>query len=129
LSHGLPVDDRAPQPAPTIEPEAVLDTVVALITDVIGDEYASGLDIGMDTTFQEDLELESIEFTALAERLMETYGDQVDFMSWLAEMDVDAIIAMTVGELVSFITSSLAGGAGGGDATVAGGAPAGAVAD
>ena len=128
MSHGLPVDDRVPQPAPTLEPEAVLDTVVALITDVIGDEYASGLDIGMDTTFQEDLELESIEFTALAERLMETYGDQVDFMSWLADMDVDAIIAMTVGELVSFITTSLAG-ASGADGAVAGGAPAGAVAD
>lgn len=113
MSHGLPVDDRVP-PAPP-EAEAVLDTLVALITDVIGDEYASGLEIGMDTTFQEDLELESIEFTTLAEQLMETYGDRVDFMAWLADMDVDAIIAMTVGELVSFITASLGllAGAGG----------------
>ena len=112
MSHGLPVDDPAPQPAPAPEAEAVLDTVVALITDVIGDEYASGLDIGMGTTFQEDLELESIEFTALAERLMEIYGDRVDFMGWLAEMDVDAIIAMTVGELVGHIEASLGAGSG-----------------
>lgn len=115
MSHGLPTDDRAPG-VPSDSPEAVLDTVVALITDVIGDEYATGLDIGMETTFQEDLELESIEFTALAERLMETYGDQVDFMAWLADMDVDAIIAMTVGELVQFITTSLAGDVPGGAA-------------
>jgi len=90
--------------------EAVLATVVALLTEVIGEEYASGLEIGFDTTFQEDLELESIEFTALAERLIETFGEQVDFMAWLGEMDVDAIIAMTVGELVAFIADSVAGG-------------------
>lgn len=128
MSHGLPVDDRAPS-APTEEPEAVLATLVALITEVIGEEYASGLEIGMDTTFQEDLELESIEFTALAEQLMTTYGDRVDFMSWLADMDVDAIIAMTVGELVAFITASLAGDTGDTGDTGAAAAPAGAGAD
>ncbi len=111
MSHGpapeTPVDAGRPATGAAGATEDVLGTVVALITEVIGEEYASGLDIGMDTTFQEDLELESIEFTALAERLMETYGDQVDFMSWLAEMDVDAIIAMTVGELVDFIAAAV----------------------
>ncbi|MDA8268833.1 MAG: acyl carrier protein [Actinomycetota bacterium] len=97
---------------PTPDPGAVLDTVVTLITEVIGEDYAVGLDIGLETTFQEDLELESIEFTALAERLMEIYGDRVDFMGWLAEMDVDAIIAMTVGELVGHIEASLGAGSG-----------------
>jgi acyl carrier protein len=122
LSHGLVPEAVATVPAgadvdgaPGKEPvsaaqEAVLATVVSLITDVIGEEYAAGLDIGMQTTFQEDLELESIEFTALAERLIDTYGERVDFMGWLAEMDVDAIIAMTVGELVEFIAASGAAG-------------------
>jgi acyl carrier protein len=112
LSHGLPIDEVAPAPVPTPDPGAVLDTVVTLITEVIGEDYAVGLDIGLETTFQEDLELESIEFTALAERLMEIYGDRVDFMGWLAEMDVDAIIAMTVGELVGHIEASLGAGSG-----------------
>jgi acyl carrier protein len=103
--------DGAPGKEPvSAAQEAVLATVVSLITDVIGEEYAAGLDIGMQTTFQEDLELESIEFTALAERLIDTYGERVDFMGWLAEMDVDAIIAMTVGELVEFIAASGAAG-------------------
>ncbi len=112
MSHGQPIDEVAPAPVPEADPGAVLDTVVTLITEVIGEDYAVGLDIGMATTFQEDLELESIEFTALAERLMEIYGDRVDFMGWLAEMDVDAIIAMTVGELVGHIEASLGAGSG-----------------
>ena len=112
MSHGQPIDEVAPAPLPAADPGAVLGTVVTLITEVIGEDYAVGLEIGMETTFQEDLELESIEFTALAERLMEIYGDRVDFMGWLAEMDVDAIIAMTVGELVGHIEASLGAGSG-----------------
>lgn len=116
MSLGQSIDDGAAGDPAACDPEAVLETVVALIADVIGDEYATGLDIGMDTTFQEDLELESIEFTALAERLMETYGDGVDFMGWLGAMDVDDIIAMTVGQLVRYISDSLTGGSAGGQA-------------
>ncbi len=112
MSHGLPTDEAAPAGGPVADPDAVLATVVSLITEVIGEDYAVGLEIGMGTTFQEDLELESIEFTSLAERLMEIYGERVDFMSWLADMDVDEIIAMTVGELVDHISSSLAAGSG-----------------
>ena len=112
MSHGLPIDEVVPAGAPAADPGAVLDTVVALITEVIGEDYAVGLEIGMDTTFQEDLELESIEFTALAERLMELYGDRVDFMGWLADKDVDEIIAMTVGELVAHISASIVAGSG-----------------
>lgn len=85
----------------------VLATVSKLIEEVVGSEYALGLDIGMDTSFQEDLELESLEFVELAERLIETYGEKVDFAGWLATMDVDEIIAMTVGQLVAYIRTSL----------------------
>ncbi len=94
-------------PGPSTEErteEAVLATVTALLVEVIGAEYALGLDIDMDTSFQEDLELESIEFVTLSELLLDTYGQEVDFSAWLASMDVDQIIAMTVGELVRYIT-------------------------
>jgi acyl carrier protein len=38
---------------------------------------------------------------------LERYGSQVDFVAWVAEMDLDEIIALTVGELVDFIVTSL----------------------
>jgi len=44
---------------------------------------------------------------ALAEKLQETYGERVDFVSWLSQMELDAIIGLTVGDVVEFIESCL----------------------
>lgn len=85
-----------------------LDVVRDLLIDVIGPEYLIGLDIDMDTSFDVDLQMESLEFVTLAERLRQRYGAAVDFVAWLAEMELDDIIALTVGDLVSFVASGLA---------------------
>lgn len=96
----------APTPAPTPTPEVVLDVVRSLLVDVIGPEYVVGLSIDLDTSFDVDLELESLEFVALAERLVQRYGDQVDFVGWLATKELDEIIALTVGDLVRFVVDA-----------------------
>ena len=49
----------------------VLDIVRRILVDVIGPEYAIDLTIELDTAFDADLGLESIEFVALAERLLD----------------------------------------------------------
>lgn len=85
----------------------MLATLAALIEKVVGEEYAIGLEIGVETSFQGDLELESIEFVELAEQLMATYGGQVDLGAWLATMDVDEIIGLTVGQLVDHVVAGL----------------------
>jgi acyl carrier protein len=85
----------------------VLGDVAEDLREVIGEEYALDLDITMETTFSHDLELESIEFVALADRLRERYGEAVDFVGFLAKMDVDQVINMCVGEVVQFIVDSL----------------------
>lgn len=87
--------------------ETVLATVSRLIVAIIGEQYVLDLAIGMDTSFNADLELESIEFVALAAALREHYGDRVDFVSFLAEKEVEEIIALRVGEVVSVIETSL----------------------
>jgi acyl carrier protein len=81
----------------------VLAEVTEMITEVIGVDELVGLAIGLDTSFQEDLEVESIEFVVLSERLMARYGDDVDFVGWMAGMELDEIIALTVGDLVAFV--------------------------
>jgi acyl carrier protein len=102
-----------PGPSPTAEaPPAppgpdVLEVIRGILVDVIGPEYGVGLSIDMETSFDIDLQLESLEFVALAERLPDHFGPQVDFVSWLAGMELDQIIALTVGDLVSFVVSSL----------------------
>jgi acyl carrier protein len=80
-----------------------------MLVDVIGPEYLIGLDIELETSFDADLELESLEFVAMAERLLQHYGEQVDFVAWLATMELDEIIGLTVGDLVTFIDTSTAG--------------------
>jgi acyl carrier protein len=85
--------------------EEVLGVVRTIIADVIGDDYMQQIEIDMDTSFQDDIELESIEFVALGEKLTERYGERVDFVGWLGTMDVDEIMGMTVGRLVVHIAS------------------------
>lgn len=87
--------------------DETLDVVRDLLVDVIGPEYLIGLTIDLDTSFDVDLQLESLEFVALAERLLQRYGDHIDFVAWLATMELDEIIALTVGDLVAFVASNL----------------------
>jgi len=85
----------------------VLADVASMIAEIVGEDYLLDLEIGMDTSFSDDLELESIEFVTLAEKLTERYGERVDFVAWLAETELDDLIAMTVGTLVTFVAASL----------------------
>ena len=83
--------------------EEVLATVARLIAEVVGEEWMEDRAITLETSFEKDLELESIEFVALAEKLQEHYGKGVDFVGWLSGKELDEIIGLTVGELVEFI--------------------------
>ena len=84
----------------------VLETVSDMLVDVIGPEYLLDIQVDLTTRFDQDLEIESLEFVALAEQLLHHYGGQVDFVAWLATMELDEIIALTVGDLVKFIVAS-----------------------
>ncbi len=88
--------------------DQILAEVRAMLTEIIGVEYALSLDIGMDTSFDADLELESIEFVKLSTMLAERYGDQVDFVAFLAAKELYEIIEMTTGEVVTYIAGCLA---------------------
>ena len=94
--------------ADTVTSEQVLADIERLLIEVIGDDLLLDGPLTMETSFDEDLQLESIEFVALSEKLLETYGEQVDFVGWLAEMELDDIIALTVGQVVDFVVASLA---------------------
>lgn len=83
--------------------QSVLRSVEELITEVVGDELLLDGPMTMETSFNKDLELESIEFVALAELLQNRYGAQVDFVGWISDKELDEIIALRVGDLVELI--------------------------
>ena len=82
--------------------EQLLEEVRSALRDVIGEEYLEELPITMETSFESDLQLESVEFVALSERLQEQYP-AVDFVDWIAQMELPEIMALRVGQLVEFI--------------------------
>jgi acyl carrier protein len=85
------------------DPDRVLETVARLVREVIGDDGGLGPPITLETSFNEDLELESIEFVALAEKLQDHYGKGVDFAGWLSRMELHEILGLRVGQLVDHI--------------------------
>jgi acyl carrier protein len=88
--------------------EEILTDIRIMLTEIIGVEYALSLDIGMDTAFDADLELESIEFVKLSTMLTDHYGNRVDFVAYLADKTLNEIIEMTVGDVASYIAGCLA---------------------
>ena len=89
-----------------LKPAEQTPASILVLLEVIGDDLLLDGPLTMETSFDEDLPLESIEFVALSEQLLETYGDQVDFVGWLAEMELDEIVALTVGQLVEFVAAN-----------------------
>ena len=83
--------------------EAVLEEVRKVLIEVIGEDYLLDVPITLETSFEADLELESVEFVALAERLQERYVD-INFVNWVADMQVEELMSLRIGQLVEFIT-------------------------
>lgn len=80
-----------------------LREISGLIQEVVGEHWTFDEPITMETSFNDDLELESIEFVALAERLSAKYGEGVDFAGWLSDKTFEEIVELKVGDVVEFV--------------------------
>ncbi|MEC4019930.1 acyl carrier protein [Streptomyces sp. H27-D2] len=85
--------------------DTILAEITRMLVEVVGDELLLEGEIGMTTSFSDDLVLESIEFVALAELLQRRYGTAVDLMGFLAGKDMEEILSMSVGDLVDHIAA------------------------
>jgi acyl carrier protein len=92
---------------PAVELDAIVDDITAILVEVIGDEFLLDVEVTMATTFSHDLELESIEFVAMAEKLQEHYAGRVDLTAFLAGLEIDEILALSVGQLAGHVARSL----------------------
>ena len=103
----IPSNTAPGAPPSAVLKEEVLSTVAGILREVIGEAWIRDFEIGPQTSFSQDLELESIEFVALAEKLQARYGRRVDFAGWLSGMELDQIIDLRVGQVVEFIAGCL----------------------
>ncbi len=91
----------------TNELDPIVATISEILVEVIGDEFLLDVEVTMATTFSHDLELESIEFVAMAEKLQERYAGRVDFTAFLAGLEIDEILALSVGQLAGHVARAL----------------------
>jgi acyl carrier protein len=84
--------------------QRILEDVRSMIAGIIGQDVdLNDREIALDTSFNRDLELESIEFVVLSEQLQNRYGKDIDFAGWLAGKELQDIINLRVGDVVRFI--------------------------
>jgi acyl carrier protein len=89
-------------------PSGVLREIGLILERVRGDyELPDAPEITMDTRFQDDLELESIDLVELAGHLDAHYGGRVNFAEFIADLELEEIIALTVGRLVDYVVGCL----------------------
>jgi acyl carrier protein len=92
--------------------EATVDDVyrelIGALTGLVGAAYVEEMEVGPHSRFEADLELESMEIAELAEQLMARYGARVDFVAWFADMALDQLVELSIGDVVGFIVTSLA---------------------
>ncbi|MEU7424711.1 MULTISPECIES: acyl carrier protein [unclassified Streptomyces] len=95
-------------PAPA-QPTAdtVLADVTGMLRTVLAEYGDDDVVIGMSTTFNRDLELESIDLVTLSGLMEERYAGRVNLAEFLAGMEFDEIIELTVGRLVEYVVWSL----------------------
>lgn len=85
----------------------ILQKIIDAIREAIAEDWVQDFAIDADTSFNDDLEIESIEFVAIADALQKKFGDRVNIISWLAERDINELIELTVGDLANFVEHKL----------------------
>jgi acyl carrier protein len=92
-----------------LDHQRVLQELTGMVLDVTGEggQWAAGVSAA--SRLEGDLHLDSLEFAALGELLRQAYGDQADLAAFVAELDIDEIIGLTIGDLAAQVCGSPAG--------------------
>ncbi len=93
-----------PEPAAIGPADArLLAELVEMLLDVTGEDEGWAAGITAASLLEGDLQLESVELVALGELLRSRYGEGVDLAAFFAELDIDQIIGLTVGDVLGYL--------------------------
>lgn len=83
--------------------------LIGMLVEVTGegDEWAAA--VSPASRLEGDLLLESVELLSLADLLRARYGERVDLPAFFAELDIDELIALTVGDVAAYVSAAVAG--------------------
>lgn len=85
--------------------DETFDEVCRILCRVLEVEL-DDLEIEPESVLTDDLGLESIDLVAIGAMLADRYGPQVNLAAYLAELSIDDVIVLRVGNLVELVLSS-----------------------
>jgi len=90
--------------------QTVLAVVIDKIRTSINEDWIMDYEIDATTRFNDDLEIESIEFVKIANAIQQHYGTHLNIADWLAGKSIHELIGLNVGELTDYVSAALAKG-------------------
>jgi acyl carrier protein len=91
---------------------AIIRDITAVIREAVAEDWIQEFEIGANTSFNDDLDLESVEFVTIAAGLQQHFGRQIDLIGWLSTKSFDDLIALRVGNIAEFVSDRLVAGGG-----------------
>ncbi|HEX4091196.1 MAG TPA: hypothetical protein VHZ33_20995 [Trebonia sp.] len=83
------------------------DDVAEALAAATGDESLLTIGIAAATRLEGDLRLDSLDLAALSALLRERHGTAVDLAGYVAGLDIDQIIGLTVADVAAYVTGCL----------------------
>jgi acyl carrier protein len=87
--------------------EIIYEQLIQLVTEIIGSDIIEELNITKESILTKDLEMDSIEIVAFAEKVKVQYETRVDFTNWISNMELEALINLSFSQIIDFIYNSL----------------------
>jgi len=79
------------------------DDLAEALATATGDDSLLSAGISAATRLEGDLFLDSLDLVALGALLRDRYGPAVDLVGYVAGLDIDEIIGLTVGEVAGYV--------------------------
>jgi acyl carrier protein len=86
------------------DPE-LLGRIAGLLQEVTGEDGEWRALIGPDTRLDLDLLIDSVELASLSLALERIYGGSVNLAGYVAELEIDQIIALSVAEVAQYVAA------------------------
>ena len=83
--------------------EITAGDMAAALAAATGDESLLSAGISAATRLERDLCLDSLDLVALGALLRDRYGTAVDLVGYVAGLDIDEIIELTVGDVCDYV--------------------------
>jgi acyl carrier protein len=83
------------------------DDVTAALAAATGDESLLKAGISAASRLEGDLRLDSLDLTALSALLRDRHGAAVDLAGYVAGLDIEQIIGLTVADVAAYVTACL----------------------